>query len=98
MVPGALATVTPFLAARPERGRTWASKPTGRAIEMPVGTILRSSGAEFDVLVDGGQKVGAGGGGRGVVRQGKVMGMRQAHHFDLDGLDTLHSAASALVG
>src|SRR6185503_595644 len=45
MVPGALATVMPFLAARPERGRTWASKPTGSAIEMPVGTIRRSRGA-----------------------------------------------------
>src|SRR6185295_8712289 len=53
---------------------------------------------QLDVLVYGGQKVGTGGGGRGVVRQGKISGMREAHHLDLDGLDTLHSAASALVG
>src|SRR5690242_1607747 len=43
-VPGAFTSVTPCLAARPERGCTNAAYPSGRAIAIPVRTRARSPG------------------------------------------------------
>ena len=43
-MPGLFTTVTPFLAAQPERGRTWISYPGGISRERPVGTIARWPG------------------------------------------------------
>src|SRR5471030_2226128 len=45
---------------------------------------------QLDILVDGGQQVGAGGGGRGVIWKRQVVPVRQANDFDLDRLDTSH--------
>lgn len=44
MVPGALGSIIPSLKASPLRGRTWASKPSGKPIWRPVGTSFRSPG------------------------------------------------------
>ena len=44
MVPGAFKTEMPCLAASPLRGRTWASKPSGKFIFNPVPIIFRSKG------------------------------------------------------
>ena len=42
---GALRTVTPCFSARPERGRTCASKPAGSSMTNPVGTRSRARGS-----------------------------------------------------
>ena len=44
MVPGALRTEIPNFAARPLRGLTCASVPSGKAMNRPVGTIALSRG------------------------------------------------------
>src|SRR3954447_1087817 len=44
MVPGVFTSDSPCRAARPERGWTSATYPSGRAIAMPVGTTARSPG------------------------------------------------------
>ena len=72
MVPGALSTVTPCRSARPERGRTWASKPGGKASRMPVGISARRHGRQHHGLRHGRQQVEPGGTGGGVGRQGQI--------------------------
>ena len=52
-MPGVLRQVTPCLNARPERGRTWPSKPGGRAKASPVGTGNREPGRSVSVTCDG---------------------------------------------
>src|ERR1043165_6181738 len=44
IVPGAFRTVTPTLAARPERGCTRPTYPSGSSIATPVGTAARPPG------------------------------------------------------
>ena len=50
-MPGVFTIDNPCRAARPERGCTSATKPTGRAIAMPVGTSARSPGARVTSTV-----------------------------------------------
>ena len=78
MVPGAFRQVMPWLSARPERGRTWASTPCGSSMAMPVGTAMRCAGQQFDLLIHRRQQVQAGRARGGVVGQGQVLRMRQA--------------------
>src|SRR4051812_29897384 len=47
MVPGVLTSESPCRAASPERGWTSATYPSGKAIEIPVGTSARSPGARI---------------------------------------------------
>src|SRR5689334_15112195 len=51
MVPGALTSVRPVRAARPERGVTKPTQPTGRAMATPVPTSSRSPGSSRTSVV-----------------------------------------------
>ena len=90
MVPGALATVTPCLAARPgarpDLGLEAHRQGNGNAgRDDPA--LQR---AQLDVLVDGGQQIGASRRRRRIVGQLQVTAVRQPHDLDLDALDALH--------
>src|SRR3954452_2759406 len=52
MVPGVFTMESPWRAARPERGWTRATYPSGRARAIPVGTSARSPGASTRSTVD----------------------------------------------
>ena len=85
MVPGALSTVMPCFSARPERGRTCASKPGGSAIARPVGTSARAPGVSVSGASAGtrGEQVEPGGARRvGIGRQRQVLAVRQAADGD----------------
>ena len=49
----------PCLSARPERGRTWPSWPSGSSMTMPQGTSARAPGSSLKgfAAIDGGEKV-----------------------------------------
>ena len=66
MVPGLFSTVMPCRRARPERGRTCASVPSGSARIKPVGTRRARARSEFDrpARRHRGQQIHAGRAGR----------------------------------
>ena len=79
-MPGAFSTVTPCLAASPERGRTCPSLPAGRAMAMPVGISARAPGASATGASAGDrrQQVEPGGVRALIARQRQVGAVRQA--------------------